>query len=544
MDYQPDDEFYPTAGYDHSDSSEDDTLGPSSKSRGRLHGELLAMNMSADEAKNLLADVRSASTKKSIADLLLSKENGLAKFFYDLNKNKIIIHNDDFYMLDDKTKIWLRSQDCEVGLSMCSFLSPIIEEHRNEWNAPEKNKDKKNPFAVVIDNFINKHIGTMSMVKKLKPLVLQSQKSQKVQDFIFNQDYHYLIPIRNGKVVNLQTGDLEDGKPEFKFDFFLDLEIETDMQKIKFINQVMLNICCGDKKLFRYLQVMLGYMITGETKEQSAFIWYGSGRNGKSTIISLLKKVLGKFYGELPEHLIINKESSRFKDSNSVSPAEIKLKDSRVAILTETKKAEEINDKVIKRITGGEVMEGRGLFQDITYFQPKFKPVVCSNFKPKVDVQDYALMRRLVLFPFNAKFVENPILPNEYTVDKDLTTKLEKDYLNAFFTWLCMGAKKYYQSGLPEQTQLMKDEMDTFVQDNKSEDDIQDWLEQFCDTSNSNYETKGTELFQSYRNWYVLSHPDRNHKKDKEFYNILRQKNLQTKTKHHSTWFTCIKLKD
>ena len=434
------------------------------------------------------------SVNKNTNDLLLSQEEGLAKIFFEINKKKIIIHNGDFYLLDDETKIWIQHEDCEVGLSMCKTLRPIIENYKIRWKAPSRKndeKEQKNPFVAVIHNFINKHIGTMSMVKKLKPLVLEFQRSQKVQDFIFNQDYHHLIPVKDGKVINLKTGLKEDGKPEYKFDFFIDMEIEKDEDKIEFIDQVMMNICCGDKELFQYLHVMLGYMITGETKEQTAFIWYGSGRNGKSTVISLLKKVLGKLYGELPEHLIINKESSRFKDSDSVSPAVLKLKDSRVAILTETKKAEEINDKIVKRITGGEVLEGRSLFKDLTFFQPKFKPVICSNFKPKVDIQDYALMRRMVLFPFNAKFVEKPVHPNEYPVDKDLTSKLEKEYLNAFFTWLCEGAEQYYKSGLPERTQLMKDEMNSFVQDNQNEDDIQDWLDENCELL-SQEETKGT----------------------------------------------------
>jgi len=480
-------------------------------------------------------------------DLILSEEQGLSKLFFEHHKEKLIFHNDDFYMYDVSVKTWLKKSSDVIGLEMCRFLEPIIKQFTKKW-MPKTTLDnskvnkQENPFPKILTRFINKNVGTMSMVRKLKPLIEKTQEKQDTKDFIFNQDYHHLIPVKDGKVINLKTGLKEDGKPEYKFDLFLDLEIERDEEKIEFIDQVMMNICCGDKELFRYLQVMLGYMITGETKEQTAFIWYGSGRNGKSTVISLLKKVLGKFYGELPEHLIINKESSRFKDSDSVSPAVIKLKDSRVAILTETKKAEEINDKIVKRITGGEVLEGRSLFKDITYFQPKFKPVICSNFKPKVDIQDYALMRRMVLFPFNAKFVEKPVHPNEYTVDKDLTSKLNKEYLNAFFTWLCEGAEQYYKSGLPERTQLMKDEMNTFVQDNQNEDDIQDWLDENCEPS-SQVETKGTDLFQCYRNWYLISRPDRNHKKDKEFYKILRQKNIQTKIKNNATWFSGIKIK-
>jgi len=501
-----------------------------------------------DEIKE--ADEKIKAQNDRVYELLLKEEEGLAQLFFESNKEKLVYHNEDYYMFDNVVKIWIKKSSRVMGLEMCLFLEPIIKDHIKKWIPTTKedntvSEPQKNPFPIILKKYIQKNFGTKAMVEKLTPLIEKSQERQDEKDFIFNQDFHHLIPIKGGLVVDLKSGELEDGKPEYKFDFYLNLEIEQDMNKIKFIDEIVLNICCGDKKLFNYLQVMLGYMITGETKEQRVFIWYGSGRNGKSTIISLLKKVLGKLYGDLPEYLILNKESNRFKDDDSASPSVVKLKDSRVAVLSETKKAEEINDRVVKRITGGEDLGGRGLFKGKISFKPKFKPVICSNFKPKVNIEDYALMRRIVLFPFNAKFVEKPVHKNEYPVDKDLTSKLEKDYLNAFFTWLCMGAKKYYKSGYPDTNdiEILKIELETFKNENQCDDDIQDWLGEYCDlTNNEKDETKGSDLFKSYRDWYMNSRPDRNHKKDKEFYKILRQKNIKTISKHSATWFSGIKI--
>jgi P4 family phage/plasmid primase-like protien len=489
---------------------------------------------------------------QDILTKLFEKEHGLSKLFCSKTKGRIFLTNDDFYVLNSKTKIWEKKQSFEVGKLMVDELEIIIneliekakiEERVVEANNSESEKKSRGrpekPLSEKLNDvkhrYLFTHTGTTAMVNKLKPLII----NEEIQ---FNQSFHHLVPIRNGKVLNLITGEIEDGLPEHKFNFYLDVDADLDKDKLKFIDKMMLDICCGNKDLVRYMRTMLGYMLTGETKEQKMFIWYGCGSNGKSTIIFLLKKILSKFYGELPEHLMIKASVNKNKDSDSATPSLIGLKDSRVAILSETSQEEEINDKVVKQITGGEAMIGRQLYsKNMINFQPKFKPVICSNHKPKVNVEDSAIMRRLILFPFNAKFVENPQNENEYPCDKDLTNKLEKDYLNTFFTWMCVGAKRYYDNGFPIFPQIMNREMENFVQDNQ--DPFMTWFDNYCELDEES-KVKGTDLFQNYKNYYLTSQTDRKHKTDRNFYSTLLQKvNCERKIIGKATWFKGLKLK-
>ena len=48
-----------------------------------------------------------------------------------------------------------------------------------------------------------------------------------------------------------------------------------------------------DREIIEYFDRVMGYCITGHTKERAFFLLLGDGRNGKTTIAELLKKILG-----------------------------------------------------------------------------------------------------------------------------------------------------------------------------------------------------------------------------------------------------------
>ncbi|WP_285947449.1 bifunctional DNA primase/polymerase, partial [Thomasclavelia cocleata] len=80
----------------------------------------------------------------------------------------------------------------------------------------------------------------------------------------------------------------------------------------KFINDIMIN----DDEKIAYIQRILGYALTASTKEETAFILYGSTtRNGKSTLIETYAFLLGGSlgYGSFaqPETLAQTKRDSR-----------------------------------------------------------------------------------------------------------------------------------------------------------------------------------------------------------------------------------------
>ena len=55
------------------------------------------------------------------------------------------------------------------------------------------------------------------------------------------------------------------------------------------------DIFSGDKELIRYVQKALGYSLSGITSEQCVFFLYGTGRNGKSTFLEIIRAILGEY---------------------------------------------------------------------------------------------------------------------------------------------------------------------------------------------------------------------------------------------------------
>ena len=51
----------------------------------------------------------------------------------------------------------------------------------------------------------------------------------------------------------------------------------------------------GDADLASFCQRMVGYGLTGTTREQCFFVLYGSGANGKTVFIETILSVLGEY---------------------------------------------------------------------------------------------------------------------------------------------------------------------------------------------------------------------------------------------------------
>ena len=52
--------------------------------------------------------------------------------------------------------------------------------------------------------------------------------------------------------------------------------------------------------LIAYIQRALGYSITGDQSEQAFFFCYGSGFNGKSTLLNACRLVVGNYATQVP----------------------------------------------------------------------------------------------------------------------------------------------------------------------------------------------------------------------------------------------------
>jgi len=212
-------------------------------------------------------------------------------------------------------------------------------------------------------------------------------------------------------------------------------------------------ITCNDKDLKNYFQLLCGYLMTGEIGDRSIHILYGDGCNGKSSFINIIQNILSKFYTGLSDDFNVK------KTSKGATPELMALMFARCGSLPESDKKEVLNSKKIKTVTGDDAITGRHLFGHQVTFKTQAKLLWATNHKPKIDVEDKAILDRIKLIPFNARF-EKTKENTAYIQD------LQTNKLNEFFNWCCIGAFRWYNGESLEPCKVMKDAMKSYIADN------------------------------------------------------------------------------
>lgn len=241
-------------------------------------------------------------------------------------------------------------------------------------------------------------------------------------------------------------------------------------------------ITCGDKTLKAYLQRVIGYTLTGETKEQCFFFLYGSGANGKSTFLNIIKDVLGdELAMHTPTDTLTTKRGTATNDLARVKAA-------RMLIANEVEDGAMLAESLVKQITGGEPMAARLLYKEHFEFVPKFKLFIAGNHKPILRGRDTGLWRRIKLVPFEATF-------NAAQIDKDLMKKLRTE-LPGILNWAIKGCLEWQRHGLNE-PKLITDAVAAYKQEM---DVIEQWMQDCCDRG-PKLEVRANAAYRSYSDW-------------------------------------------
>lgn len=227
---------------------------------------------------------------------------------------------------------------------------------------------------------------------------------------------------------------------------------------IKFLNEIFLE----DKELIDYIQRVVGYSMTASTKEQCMFIFYGHGRNGKSKFIDTINSIMGSYASTCPSSTFVLKQNPGIP--NDVA----RLKGIRFASASETNHNVNLDEELIKQLTGNKTITARFLNREYFEFDATFKIFLATNHKPNIRGTDPGIWRRIQMVPFRLNITEK----NE---DKDLGEKLLSEK-SGILNWMIEGHRKWLAEGLnvPEAvrdaTQLYREE----------EDDLGQFIKQEC----------------------------------------------------------------
>ena len=154
-------------------------------------------------------------------------------------------------------------------------------------------------------------------------------------------------------------------------------------------------LACNDPEIRALIDECIGYCFFRRNEMSKAFILTGDKSNGKSTFLDIVKNVLGKGnYSALD----LQELDERF----SIASMAGKLANIGDDISDDFMKGRSVS--VFKKIVSGNEVKAEFKGQDIFSFNPYVKLIFSANEVPRIKDKTGAVLRRLVIIPFNARF--------------------------------------------------------------------------------------------------------------------------------------------
>lgn len=322
---------------------------------------------------------------------------------------------------------------------------------------------------------------------------MKSSRSNKSKKAMLNEIEHHLpiLPIQMDRykmalntpsgIINLKNGDVKAHNPEYYFTKITSVDCAEAADCPRWL-AFLDDIFAGDKDLIRYIQKAVGYSLTGSTAEQCAFFLYGTGRNGKSTFIDVIRDVFGDYAANIQPETIMVKSSQ----SNAINSDIARLKGARLVTSVEPNEGVRLNEGLLKQLTGDDTVTARKLYSEEFEFKPEFKLWMATNHKPIIRGTDTGIWRRIHMIPFNVQIPEDKI-------DKNLTHKLKAE-MTAIFKWCIDGCILWQKEGLKMPSAVLQ----TVREYRREMDVISAFIEDKCTLEGT---VQASMLYAAYVSW-------------------------------------------
>ncbi len=241
------------------------------------------------------------------------------------------------------------------------------------------------------------------------------------EDFTSEPKY---IGLQNG-VFDLEKHQLNNFSYKYKLTTKLPIEYKEKAKSSKFTR--FINELLSNQKDMDIIQEMFGYCLWREYRGSKAFILWGTGANGKSTLMEVLIEMLG--------HKNVSSVSmENISGGHKFMSIELFGKLANVSI--EMEKRTLTDTSIIKKATGRDLITGEKKNQDPMQFYNHAKLIFALNKVPISKDTSVAFYRRWIPIEFNNRFIGS-------NCDPELDEKLKKDHtLSAVFNWSLEGLKR------------------------------------------------------------------------------------------------------
>jgi putative DNA primase/helicase len=287
-----------------------------------------------------------------------------------------------------------------------------------------------------------------------------------------------LLNVKNG-TIDLRTGELREHRREDLITKLAPVEYDPDATAPTWAATLERALPSAEVRAF--FKKLCGYAISGDVSEHVLPVLYGTGANGKSTILNALLEAAGDYGMQAAPDLLIAK-----RDNHPTEVAD--LFGMRFVASIEVDDGRRLAESLVKTLTGGDKVRARRMRQDFWEFSPTHKVFMAVNHKPQVKGNDNAIWRRIRLLPF-----EQTIPPAEQ--DKRLPQKLRAE-LPGILAWAVEGGLEWRREGLqaPEEVRRATGQY-------RSEMDVLGAFLKDCCDEGPVHNVAAKDLYTRYKTW-------------------------------------------
>ena len=223
----------------------------------------------------------------------------------------------------------------------------------------------------------------------------------------------------------------------------------------------------GDDDLIKFTGKLVGASLRGMTTLKVIVLLLGEGDSGKSTFLAVLLDVLGS-YAMTAQPSILRKN----KGGGTLSDDLADLRGYRLVTTTETSSDAEMDEPRLKRMSGGDRLRARGMWQSSGEWEPQFLLWLATNYVPRLSGEDLALWNRFAPIVFPNKWTETGLTPDGKpcgVTDPNLKQKLLAE-APGILNWILKHLALLYTEGLTEPKAVtdkrneLRDQQDTVGQ--------------------------------------------------------------------------------
>jgi len=478
--------------------------------------------------------IKSVSVEYAIDETLNSQtEYDKAQVLKQMFKDKYVC------VSYDKKGVWYRYHNhrwvLDKGMSlresiskqMYNLYSQKSEKLHNEYHHYDPSDDRAEHIKKKV-KIIGDVMLTLKKTNDKNNIMREAMELFYDGDFIKNMDTNkYLLGFNNG-VIDFKNKVFRDGQPE---DYitkttkisYTPYDSIDENEEYRTLKEEILSFM---EKLFpipelnRYMWDHMASCLIGTNKNQTFNVYHGSGSNGKSILADLMGVTLGDYKGTVPITLVTEKRGLIGGTSDEV----LKLKGVRYAVMQEPSKNVQLNEGIMKELTGGDPIQARGLYSESEIFEPQFNLVVCTNNLFDINSNDDGTWRRIRKCDFISKFIdegEEHTDDSKYIFNKD---KSLKDKLPLFApVFASMLVKRAFETeGIVSDCDYVLNASNKY---RKGQDHIAGFVSENIEkTGRDTDKIKKNELYNQFKIWFQQEQGNRKMPKGQELYDYMDKK--------------------